>query len=132
MLYDGLTGLITQNLNTLTKEKLVPEFPRATLDGRDTVEICQEGEAFIRAFREVWDDHESSMSKISDLVKYMVRSVGFLTITAQITTVIRIVYIPNQLEFRKSWIVDSSFFCLRLFVQLTLRSGPNWWLPSCD
>jgi len=73
MLYDGLTGLITQNLNTLTKEKLVPEFPRATLDGRDTVEICQEGEAFIRAFREVWDDHESSMSKISDLVKYMDR-----------------------------------------------------------
>jgi cullin 3 len=77
MLYDGLTSLVTQNLNTLAKEKLVPEFPRATLDGRDTVEICQEGETFIKAFREVWDDHDSSMSKISDLVKYMVSYASF-------------------------------------------------------
>ncbi|KAG9102990.1 Cullin-3 [Ceratobasidium sp. 370] len=73
MLYQGLTALVTQNLNRLAKEKLVPEFPRATLDGRDTVEMCQEGEAFVKAFRDVWDDHESSMSKISDLVKYMDR-----------------------------------------------------------
>jgi cullin 3 len=72
MLYQGLTTLITKNLNRLAKEMLVPVFPRATLDGRDTVEICQEGETFVKAFREVWDDHESSMSKISDLVKYMV------------------------------------------------------------
>ncbi|KAG8743652.1 Cullin-3 [Ceratobasidium sp. 414] len=73
MLYQGLATLVTQNLGRLAKEKLVPEFPRATLDGRDTVEMCQEGEAFVKAFREVWDDHESSMSKISDLVKYMDR-----------------------------------------------------------
>ncbi|KAG8678291.1 Cullin-3, partial [Ceratobasidium sp. 394] len=73
MLYQGLTTLVTQNLNRLAKEKLVPEFPRATLDGRDTVAMCQEGEAFVKAFRDVWDDHESSMSKISDLVKYMDR-----------------------------------------------------------
>ncbi|KAG9122118.1 Cullin-3 [Ceratobasidium sp. 392] len=73
MLYQGLTGLVTKNLSRLAKENLVPEFPRATLDGRDTVEICQEGEAFVKAFRDVWDDHESSMSKISDLVKYMDR-----------------------------------------------------------
>ncbi|KAG8716376.1 Cullin-3 [Ceratobasidium sp. 395] len=73
MLYQGLTTLVTKNLNRLVRETLVPEFPRATLDGRDTVEICQEGEAFVKAFRDVWDDHESSMSKISDLVKYMDR-----------------------------------------------------------
>ncbi|QRV75134.1 cullin family [Ceratobasidium sp. AG-Ba] len=73
MLYQGLTTLVTNNLNRLVKEKLVPEFPRATLDGRDAVGMCQEGEAFVKAFRDVWDDHESSMSKISDLVKYMDR-----------------------------------------------------------
>ncbi|QRV89833.1 cullin family [Ceratobasidium sp. AG-Ba] len=73
MLYQGLTTLVTNNLNRLVKEKLVPEFPRATLDGRDAVAMCQEGEAFVKAFRDVWDDHESSMSKISDLVKYMDR-----------------------------------------------------------
>lgn len=73
MLYQGLTKLITDNLNRLAQERLVPEFPRATLDARDAVAMCQEGEAFVKAFREVWDDHESSMSKISDLVKYMDR-----------------------------------------------------------
>jgi cullin 3 len=72
MLYEGLVGLITENLNKFAKEKLVPKFPRAELDGRDSMEMCQAGEAFTKAFREVWDDHESSMSKISDLVKYMV------------------------------------------------------------
>lgn len=73
MLYEGLVGLITENLNRMAKEQLVPAFPRAELDGRDSMEMCQAGEAFVKAFREVWDDHESSMSKISDLVKYMDR-----------------------------------------------------------
>ncbi|KAL5634878.1 hypothetical protein ACGC1H_002788 [Rhizoctonia solani] len=73
MLYDGLVGLISENLDIFAKEKLVPVFPRTELDGRDSMEMCQAGELFVKAFREVWDDHESSMSKISDLVKYMDR-----------------------------------------------------------
>ncbi|CAE6537438.1 unnamed protein product [Rhizoctonia solani] len=73
MLYDGLVGLISENLNIFAKEKLVPVFPRTELDGQDSMEMCQAGELFVKAFREVWDDHESSMSKISDLVKYMDR-----------------------------------------------------------
>ncbi|KAG8734161.1 Cullin-3, partial [Ceratobasidium sp. 423] len=73
MLYDGLVGLISENLDIFAKEKLVPVFPRSELDGRDSMEMCQAGELFVKVFREVWDDHESSMSKISDLVKYMDR-----------------------------------------------------------
>ncbi|CAE6425673.1 unnamed protein product [Rhizoctonia solani] len=73
MLYDGLVDLISENLDIFAKEKLVPVFPRTELDGRDSMEMCQAGELFVKAFREVWDDHESSMSKISDLVKYMDR-----------------------------------------------------------
>ncbi|CAE6510094.1 unnamed protein product [Rhizoctonia solani] len=73
MLYEGLVGLISENLDIFAKEKLVPVFPRTELDGQDSMEMCQAGELFVKAFREVWDDHESSMSKISDLVKYMDR-----------------------------------------------------------
>ncbi|CUA73402.1 Cullin-3 [Rhizoctonia solani] len=73
MLYEGLVGLISENLDIFAKEKLVPVFPRTELDGRDSMEMCQAGELFVKVFREVWDDHESSMSKISDLVKYMDR-----------------------------------------------------------
>lgn len=76
MLYAGLVGLITENLNKFANEKLVPDFPQGELDGRDSIEMCQAGETFVKTFREVWDDHESSMSKISDLVKYMVSQIG--------------------------------------------------------
>ncbi|CAE6431877.1 unnamed protein product [Rhizoctonia solani] len=73
MLYDGLVKLICENLDIFAREKLIPVFPRTELDGRDSMEMCQAGELFVKVFREVWDDHESSMSKISDLVKYMDR-----------------------------------------------------------
>jgi hypothetical protein len=72
MLYEGLVKLISENLDIFAKEKLIPVFPRTELDGHDSMEMCQAGELFVKVFREVWDDHESSMSKISDLVKYMV------------------------------------------------------------
>ncbi|ELU40761.1 ubiquitin ligase SCF complex subunit Cullin [Rhizoctonia solani AG-1 IA] len=79
MLYDGLVKLICENLDIFAREKLIPVFPRTELDGRDSMEMCQAGELFVKVFREVWDDHESSMSKISDLVKYMSANVPKIT-----------------------------------------------------
>lgn len=36
----------------------------------------QEGERFLKALKDVWDDHLNCMSKLSDVLRYMVRSLS--------------------------------------------------------
>ncbi|KAG8916522.1 Cullin-3, partial [Tulasnella sp. 417] len=71
-LYNGVSGLIVDNLNKLAKEEIVPAFPSSiSVGGIDHVQQAQEGERLLKAVRAVWDDHISSMSKLRDLLKYM-------------------------------------------------------------
>ena len=70
-LYNGVKELVEENLEQLAKDNLVPAFPTSSTS--DTVQRIQEGERFLKAIRAVWDDHTGSMSKLRDLLKYMVR-----------------------------------------------------------
>lgn len=63
-----------ENLERMAKEQIVPAFPTGvSVGGIDHVLQAQEGERLLKAVRAVWDDHISSMSKLRDLLKYMVR-----------------------------------------------------------
>lgn len=71
VLYEGVKKLVTENLDKLAKDVIVPTFP--VVGENDSVQDGQEGERLLKAFRSVWDDHTSSMAKLRDLLKYMVR-----------------------------------------------------------
>ena len=70
ILYEGVKKLVSENLDKLALELIVPAFPVA--GENDTVQDGQDGERLLRAFRTIWEDHTSSMSKLRDLLKYMV------------------------------------------------------------
>jgi cullin 3 len=70
LLYTGVSDLVKQNLERLVKEVILPAFPSGG-DG-DPTHQSQEGERLMKAFRSVWEEHISGMSKLRDLLKYMV------------------------------------------------------------
>lgn len=69
LLYKGTCELITSNLEKLAKQDIEPAFPSGT---GDPIQRGQEGEVLLKAVRKVWDDHTSSLSKLRDVLKYMV------------------------------------------------------------
>lgn len=69
-LYKGTCQLISDNLEKLAKQFIIPAFPNGA---GDLIQRSQEGEMLLKAIRKVWDDHTSSLSKLSDVLKYMVR-----------------------------------------------------------
>lgn len=76
-LYEGTKALVAQNLDKLAKLHIVPTFPMnsaTTSAGEEgnAIQDTTEGEQLLKAFRFVWDDHTSSMSKLRDILKYMV------------------------------------------------------------
>ncbi len=70
-LYKGTRQLIAENLDKLAKEYIIPAFPTHVSD--DPMQKSQEGERLLKALRKVWDDHTSSLTKLRDVLKYMVR-----------------------------------------------------------
>ena len=70
-LYEGVKTLIVENLQKMVKEKLNPAFPTGVRS--DMVSRAKEGEELLKAFRHVWDDHESGLCKLRDILKYLVR-----------------------------------------------------------
>jgi cullin 3 len=69
-LYKGTCELISANLEKLAKQVIIPAFPSSN---GDPIQRSQEGEVLLKAIRKVWDDHTSSLSKLRDVLKYMVR-----------------------------------------------------------
>lgn len=70
-LYDGVKELVSENIDKLAETVVKPAFPSPVTG--DPSQKSQEVERFLKAVRESWDDHKSSMSKLRDLLKYMVR-----------------------------------------------------------
>jgi len=70
-LYEGVLRLIAEHLARLTNEIIAPTFPSGNLT--DPVTRGQQGEMLVKAVRTVWDKHNSSMRKLADILKYMVR-----------------------------------------------------------
>lgn len=73
MLYNGVCNLVVENLNELSKSEVIPAFP--TGGTGDRMQETQEDETLLKALRRIWDDHISSMSKLRDILKYMVRHI---------------------------------------------------------
>lgn len=73
MLYKGVCQLVIENLGYLVQDEVIPAFPTTSHSG-DRVQQAQEGESLLKALRRIWDDHVGSMSKLRDILKYMVRS----------------------------------------------------------
>jgi cullin 3 len=64
-LYSGLKDLIIEHLKELADTHIFPAFPV-------NEEQQTQGELLLKALRSVWDDHTSSMTKIGQILKYMV------------------------------------------------------------
>lgn len=71
-LYKGACQLIADNLEKLAQQAIVPSFPSGA--GTDPVQRSQESEVLLKAVRQVWEDHTSSLSRLRDVLKYMVRT----------------------------------------------------------
>lgn len=72
MLYNGVAELVAEHLDVLANEKIIPRFPSASIGG-SMPEKAQQGELLLKGLREVWDDHEGIMTKLGQLLKYLVR-----------------------------------------------------------
>ncbi|EIW72022.1 hypothetical protein TREMEDRAFT_70610 [Tremella mesenterica DSM 1558] len=78
-LYAGVKGLISEHLEKLAEDKIVPTFPRSSgtsgtgkrRSGAEAVESAMEGDRFLKAVKTVWEDHTGSMRKLKDVLKYM-------------------------------------------------------------
>jgi len=70
MLYKGVCQLVAENVERLAEEDIISAFPKGS--SNDPVQQGQENELLLRALRRVWDDHTGNMSKLRDLLKYMV------------------------------------------------------------
>jgi cullin 3 len=69
MLYGGVCMLITEHLENLAKERLAVAFPTGA--SQDSTHEIQEAEILLKALKNVWDDHVSSMQKLCQILKYM-------------------------------------------------------------
>jgi cullin 3 len=70
-LYEGVKALVVENLQKMIKDKLIPAFPTGVRS--DMISRAKEGEELLKAFKCVWDDHESGLCKLRDILKYLVR-----------------------------------------------------------
>ncbi|KAF9791108.1 Cullin-domain-containing protein [Thelephora terrestris] len=70
-LYEGVKVLVVENLQKMIKDKLIPAFPTGVRS--DMISRAKEGEELLKAFRCVWDDHESGLCKLRDILKYLDR-----------------------------------------------------------
>ncbi|KAH8118023.1 ubiquitin ligase SCF complex subunit Cullin [Phellopilus nigrolimitatus] len=71
LLYNGVKGLISENIDKLAETEVKPAFPSSV--SADPTQKSQEVERFLKAIRNSWDDHIGSMSKLRDILKYMDR-----------------------------------------------------------
>ena len=74
-LYDGVKELVSENIDRLADTQVKPAIPTSSVSGdMDPAQKSQEVDRFLKAIRSSWDTHISCMSKLRDILKYMVRS----------------------------------------------------------
>ena len=69
-LYKNVKLMISKHLSAMTDEYIIPAFATGNRD--DPVTRGQEGEVLMKGVRKVWDKHNDSMKRLSDILKYMV------------------------------------------------------------
>ncbi|KAJ3759276.1 Cullin, partial [Lentinula raphanica] len=73
LLYRGMKRIVADNLQKLAKEQIITAFPTTSI--ADPTQRSQENELLMKALRNVWDDHTSNMTKLGQLLKYMIMCV---------------------------------------------------------
>ena len=86
LLYNSVADLIGAHLEEETKSRILPYFPPSTSSvitsgstvASENLVAAAAGTLFLDRVREVWVDHLACMSKLRDILKYMVslREVG--------------------------------------------------------
>lgn len=107
MLYKGVQQLVTENLDKLSKDQVVPAFPAGGTD--DPMQQTQEGEMLLKALKRIWDDHTSSMTRLGQILKYMVASTSSLAFQDDSGIAQRIEFTLSLQMFRKSGTLDSIY-----------------------
>ncbi|KZV87176.1 Cullin-domain-containing protein [Exidia glandulosa HHB12029] len=72
LLYNGVKGLVRDNLDRLAREKIVPLFP--TSGASEPMQQSNEGERLLKSVKDVWEDHCSCSTKLKAVLTYMDRS----------------------------------------------------------
>lgn len=75
MLYDGVARLVKENLLKLAERDVQPKFPTQNTV-RDREQRKGENEELLKAVKDVWDDHKSTMYRLGQILKYMASSWG--------------------------------------------------------
>ena len=70
MLYNGVTNLVIENLDRLTKEIILPNLPSGL--ELDPMKRRREDEKVLEAVYNAWSDHTDSVKKVSHIVKPLV------------------------------------------------------------
>lgn len=70
VLYRGMRQIVAEHLDNLAKDQILSAFP--TTGSGDPMQRSQENELLLKALKNVWDDHTSNMSKLGQILKYMV------------------------------------------------------------
>jgi cullin 3 len=70
MFYNGVTGLVTENLDRLTKEIIFPNLPSG-LESDPMKRKCED-EKLLEAVYNAWSDHMDSVKKVSHVVEPVV------------------------------------------------------------
>ena len=71
MLYEGVKTLVVENLEMLANSKVVPLFPTRGIN--DSMQQSQEEDIFLKAVKGIWDEHTANMTRVGQILKYMVR-----------------------------------------------------------
>lgn len=86
-MYNAVAELISAHLEKETRDKIVPTFPHSTTAiastsgtqagtggaASENVAAAAAGQLFLDRLRDVWNDHIACMSKLRDVLKYLVR-----------------------------------------------------------
>lgn len=69
-LYKGTCKLLAENLSKLAEQDIKSVFPSGSSDS--PIQRSQESELLLKAVRKVWDDYTTSLSRLRDILRYMV------------------------------------------------------------
>lgn len=91
LLYNAVAELISAHLEQETKIKIVPTFPHSasavasgsgttggmSVTATENVAQAEGGRVFLDTLKDVWADHNACLSKLRDVLKYLVRLLFF-------------------------------------------------------
>ena len=71
MLYNGVSGLLVENLKRLAKEVIFPALPTGLES--DLMQRIDQHQTLLNTVYQVWSDHADCVDKVNLILKYMVR-----------------------------------------------------------